>query len=103
MKTLYRGEKTEGAKGRRLVLEKNEAMEVTAEEQPVAMWVPSNCTVRIFAPHGAVLDFGELVQHHDVVSLERTIREHDKRTRIVKRALRRARRKLRGLDRPDRP
>jgi hypothetical protein len=102
VKTLYRGEQTEGAKGHRLVLDNDETVEVTAEEQPVAMWVPSNCTVRVLAPHGAVLDFGELVQHHDVVSLERTIREHDKRTRIVKRALRRAKRRLRGLERPDR-
>lgn len=75
-------------------------MHVTPEDQPVAVWIPSNCAVSVTAPNGAVLDLGELVQFYDVVAMDRKIREYDRNARLLKRALNRARRKLRGLERP---
>lgn len=83
----------------RVVLTPNDVLTVTPHGKPVAVWVPSGYEVQIVARRGVVLDLAEAVEHHDVVSMERRLREKDKQLRAVVKREKRARRKLRGLDR----
>jgi hypothetical protein len=87
---------------RRVPMNCDDELVVTAGEKPVAVWLPSHASMKVVAIGGFVLDASEAVQHHDIISMEQKIREYDRRKRVVGRALRRAKRKLRGLERPDR-
>lgn len=102
MKVEHDDEVVEGA-FHRLVVAPETPAKVLSQAKPVAVWLPSNSRVTISSEQQIVVDFAESVDHEDVVSLDRKLREKDKIIKVTKRALRRARRRLRGLERPDRP
>lgn len=83
----------------RVALTPSDELLVKPRDKPVAVWIPSGYEVVIRAPRGVTLDLAEVVEHHDVVTMDRALREKDRRVRNAERRARRAKRKLRGLDR----
>lgn len=87
----------------RVTLGSGDQLQVRAQDKPVAVWVPSNYKVTITAERETVLDLAEVVEHEDIVSMERKLREMRNEKRRAERDARRAKRRVRRLDRPDRP
>lgn len=102
MKVERDGIEAEGA-FHRLVVSPDIPVRVYPQERAVAVWLPSNSEVTVSSEKEIVIDLAENVDHEDVVSMDRKLREKDKLIKALRRALRRAQRRLRGLDRPDRP
>ena len=80
----------------------NDQLRVRALEKPVAIWIPSGYMVTVTAERGMVIDVAEVVEHHDVVSMEGKLREMRNDKRKAENAARRAKRRSRRLERPER-
>jgi antitoxin (DNA-binding transcriptional repressor) of toxin-antitoxin stability system len=89
----------EEKKFHRRSVSKGESVKIVARDEPVAIWVPSNSEVTIQSDVETVIDVSEVVQHEDIVSMEKKIREMRKKQREAERREKRSRRRLRGLDR----
>ena len=105
-------QKTEGGKDmmavesefHRVTLGPWDQLLLRARDKPVAIWVPSNYQVTITAERETVLDVAEVVEHEDIVSMEKRLREMRNEKRRAEREARRAKRRARQLlERPDRP
>lgn len=90
---------SEAVNFQRVVLGPLDTLNVRAGADPVAIWVPSNYQVFVTSQQGVTLDIGSLVQHHDVVSLHREKTEVYRALQNARKREKRARRKLRTLDR----
>lgn len=80
----------------RVNLPPNNTLTVVATEQPLSIWVPAGGEVQIRTPgSGLVLDLSEVVQHEDIVSLDRKLRAMKMEVVEAKHREKRAARRLR--------
>lgn len=90
----------------RVNLSPQDQLQLFSEDKPIAVWVPSGYRVTVTAEKEVVLDIAEVVEHHDIVSMDRVLREKDRELRDAQRRERQARRRARRIERaenPDRP
>lgn len=86
---------TTDARFHRVNVEAGWSIAVAADAKPTAIWIPSGCEVVVMMSTSAVLDISEVVDHEDVVSMEKKLREMKKVELRAKAKERQARRRLR--------
>ena len=89
------GEPAKRARFHRVELKRGEPLMVKADDQPTAVWIPSGYEIGLMVDKDVVLDISEVVEHEDIVSLDKKLRDMKRAETRAKAGERRARRRLR--------
>lgn len=102
MTEIIRGnEPTKKAPFHRVEMKRGETLMVKADDKPTAVWIPAGYQIGLMVDKDVVLDISEVVEHDDIVSLDQKLREMKRVERSAKASEKRARRRLRQLNRPE--